>query len=349
MKKILILAQVLLFMSVNSQTTIDSLIVVQPSCGSANGELTIQATTTSAPLQYSINGGINYQTTNVFLGVASGSYDLHVRNSLGQIISSTLEVSGISNATIDNVITNNPSCYGSSDGSITLSLNGDSRPFAYSINGGLDYQSDSTFTDLRGGNYQIIIRDTNDCILMNTTTLVDTIQPEANFSVSSLTGSVPLTVNTTNLSTGALTYEWFSSYDKKYSTVDSSDSFLIGDIGNHPIRLVAFNGVCSDTLSIFITVLGEVDISAPNIFTPNGDGLNDIFKVETFGISNLKTIIYNRWGDRVYFWEGKNGAWDGFTRPSGQKVPTGVYYYTIRAQDINGETHNKKGRIHLIR
>ncbi len=87
----------------------------------------------------------------------------------------------------------------------------------------------------------------------------------------------------------------------------------------------------------------EEELLIPNVFSPNGDGINDLFVIE--GLEEGDEIaIYNRWGIKVYEFVNINDAWDGRTT-SGQKCSTGVYYYFIKRKN-NEKTF--KGFIHLF-
>ena len=86
----------------------------------------------------------------------------------------------------------------------------------------------------------------------------------------------------------------------------------------------------------------------PNAFTPNNDGINDQFRIVTYG--NMKYYsfsIYNRYGQRV-FWSGdaKRG-WDGTF--GGEPCDPGVYFYYLDAECLTGPTQQQKGDITLVR
>ncbi len=80
----------------------------------------------------------------------------------------------------------------------------------------------------------------------------------------------------------------------------------------------------------------------PNVFTPNGDNVNDVFKLTNCG-AILNTSIYNRWGNLVFQTENQNHFWDGRTT-SGEECVDGIYYYIIETKE-----KTLKGFIHLIR
>lgn len=99
------------------------------------------------------------------------------------------------------------------------------------------------------------------------------------------------------------------------------------------------------SFSVFELNAQSNDIKIPNVFTPNGDQINDVFKVE--GLSGQWTIrIYDRWGTLVYATEDVSGmGWDGHNILGLESV-TGVYFYILVQKDSN---QSYKGTIHLLR
>lgn len=86
----------------------------------------------------------------------------------------------------------------------------------------------------------------------------------------------------------------------------------------------------------------------PNVFTPNGDGVNDLFTIQSEGIENLSCVIFNRWGVKVAELTLPGQGWDGRTI-SGQEAEEGVYYSLIEIKHSNGEQQLRKGFIQLLR
>jgi gliding motility-associated-like protein len=90
----------------------------------------------------------------------------------------------------------------------------------------------------------------------------------------------------------------------------------------------------------------------PNVFTPNGDGRNDIFQVfANCEFQAFKMVIYDRWGTRLFRSDDASNGWDGFM--NGQAITPGVFVYLIEftASDKNGSpaTTTKSGSFTLIR
>lgn len=90
------------------------------------------------------------------------------------------------------------------------------------------------------------------------------------------------------------------------------------------------------------------NISIPNIFTPNNDNVNDVFKITSSGLESLNCKIYDRWGILVGEMLGANDAWDGRTI-SGVECTDGVYFYVLTAKGIDGKEYNQRGFLQLTR
>jgi gliding motility-associated-like protein len=88
----------------------------------------------------------------------------------------------------------------------------------------------------------------------------------------------------------------------------------------------------------------------PNVFTPNGDRVNDQFFLRANNLVDLKMVITDRWGKEVYSAtsEKSNISWDG-KNLSGKDVSEGVYFYTLKAVGTDGQQYDRKGTITLIR
>ena len=99
-------------------------------------------------------------------------------------------------------------------------------------------------------------------------------------------------------------------------------------------------------------------IIVPNVFSPNGDGINDVFRVSGLtGFTNVTIEVFNRWGKRV-FTGTENGRdvevplglfWDGADMNSGEILGDGVYYYILNANAQNGSSQSLNGQIHILK
>jgi gliding motility-associated-like protein len=108
------------------------------------------------------------------------------------------------------------------------------------------------------------------------------------------------------------------------------------------------NGCTGVSHSYKITVLPlEKDVFVPNVFTPNGDGKNEILFVYGNYISKLDMRIFNQWGELIFRTDNKTKGWDG-TR-NGTAQPVGVYLYALEAVLTDGRTVKINGNINLLR
>jgi len=101
-------------------------------------------------------------------------------------------------------------------------------------------------------------------------------------------------------------------------------------------------------VSLFLSVSGfaQDDVRIPNIFTPDQDGINDVFSIRTNGYENLSCTIFNRYGSTVYRYFGLNGTWDGYTH-AGVKVTPGTYFVFVELTDENGTITTSQGTLQV--
>ncbi len=169
-------------------------------------------------------------------------------------------------------------------------------------------------------------------------------------------GSAPMTVSFTNESLGNITdYEWsFVREDDDYNYaphLESNTNFTFEEVGSYMVTLTVSDviGGCSDSKSMDNSLeVIEMELEAPNVFTPNGDGYNDEFVVVYSSVKTFKMVIVNRWGRKVFSTTNPAEGWDG--RISGRKAAEGVYFVYIVAKGFNdGEELKIEGPLHLIR
>ena len=97
----------------------------------------------------------------------------------------------------------------------------------------------------------------------------------------------------------------------------------------------------------FSVIYAQESVIIPNIFTPNNDGINDIFFVKSTGYNTLTCTIFNRYGDIVYQYYGLNGNWDGYTH-AGIKCKDGTYFVIIDVTNDAGEATSYQGTLQLV-
>lgn len=202
----------------------------------------------------------------------------------------------------------------------------------------------------QGGSYALTVTDTsNGCVRTKVEDVqVDNSGPNASFAPQPAQGSVPLEVNFVNKSTGAKAYEWQFGDGAKASSSDPSHIYQ--EEGSYEAKLIARGkGSCADTAYYSSIVVDmNIELEVPNVFSPNGDGRNESFRVKGKGIERLKGRVYNRWGQKIYAWQGVSEGWDGRTS-AGNKVPEGTYFFDIRAYAQDGTLYQREGSVTLVR
>jgi gliding motility-associated-like protein len=210
-----------------------------------------------------------------------------------------------------------------------------------------------TNIDLTGaspGAYTLIVTDNNGCtIVQGPYNVLSTAGVTSSFTATPTTGETPLLVNLSNSSTGAVSYLWTFGNPIVDTSTATNPTYIITPLGTCTICLIAFNATgCSDTTCTDIDVYINSVFTIPNVFTPNDDGVNDIFTVNAVGLETMDAEIYNRWGEKEYEWHTTNGGWDGRTA-SGVLAPDGTYYFIMDAKGIDGKEYHEHGAFSLIR
>lgn len=108
---------------------------------------------------------------------------------------------------------------------------------------------------------------------------------------------------------------------------------------------------CTGQASITVTTrqpkCDESDVFVPNMFSPNGDNLNEEFRIESNFVDEFFITIYNRWGEEVFTSNNQDNSWDGTFK--GQELEPDVYGYYLRIVCINGFTYTTKGNVTIVK
>ncbi|MCO6499565.1 MAG: gliding motility-associated C-terminal domain-containing protein [Vicingus serpentipes] len=186
-------------------------------------------------------------------------------------------------------------------------------------------QTDSMATGLTPGTYTVVV--TNDS-LANCDTTITVVVPNITPPV--------FTTDTINICEGESVF------------LEGANQFTAGTYND-----TIFNGDCQNITVTTLTVeavgtCSPSSILIPNVFTPNGDGSNDVFTVDGVNLRTVEAEIYNRWGQLLYSWNDPAGFWDGRT-PSAAEASEGTYFYIIKAVGLDDIKYEKEGSFTLIR
>lgn len=189
--------------------------------------------------------------------------------------------------------------------------------------------------------------------------------PITAFTWEPVTGRVNSPVEFTNRTAGNHNiYRWEYRYDYDYpyswNTVIDENPFITWEKPEiYPVRLITYTSnltpsgyikECRDTLENSILIVNDY-LQFPNVVTPNGDGINDLFVIinllEGNAFPNNSLYIYNRWGALIYHVENitsKSDFWD----PNKTNSPAGTYFYRFSAKGYTGDTEHR-GVIEILR
>lgn len=250
-----------------------------------------------------------------------------------------------------NSINITPSVCGNDDGQITVYASGN-NPLQYSIGNG--FQSSNTFLNLASGNYTITVLDNNTCSFYSTVFVPEINPVNAFFTANPQTGTEPLFVVLNNQSSNANNFIWLvdnANFSNAFNT-----SYTFDSSGVYTVTLIAYNNLpqCADTFSLQIIVYDSLMIQIPNVFTPNNDGVNDVFSIKVEGVKEISVSVFNRWGNLLTEYSNTITVsiatidlWDGRTS-TGEKVSDGVYFYVINVTDMQDKQYKYNGTIHVF-
>lgn len=154
--------------------------------------------------------------------------------------------------------------------------------------------------------------------------------------------------NDTTLEVGNSVYldAEFPNVEYLWNTNDSISNITVSESGAYWVEISNYCGTDADTININFTSC-QVNIEVPNIFSPNGDGINDAIILYNDCDVELTMYIYTRWGALVYQNTAQVLSWEGRTF-AGKDLNTGVYFYTLE-YTFEGEEYQVTGFIHLVK
>lgn len=234
-----------------------------------------------------------------------------------------------------------------------------------------DYYNHSTWGGKNPGTYTLTVTDQDGCALSQTVKL-DSVNPKALFDVvsdqlnASCEGTADVevkfinkSINIADLLDDSITKAFFWNLNKADGEWQFTDDYFEakdtsylakGESYQVDVCLVAINkNGCKDTTCKTLTIYEPIEFSAINVFSPNGDGLNDVFTFEfkSASIAEFTCTIVNRWGEEIASLNGITDSWDGTNR-MGEKVMDGLYFYTYTAISDNKTERSGQGHVQVI-
>jgi gliding motility-associated-like protein len=298
--------------------------------------------------------GTTLQTnqTGTFTGLTPGLYTVVATDLNGCPISDMITVPNAPfNYYADTAIST--TCYGIQYQDGIIHLQGyaiPNGPFLYSIDGGTP-QYTPDFYNLSSGPHTILVQDNYGCDTTFTVVVPEPLPASLQILPGDSTIEPGATIQLTNVfspysSDSIKSYMW--SPADGLNCIDCP-SPMASPYSRQTVYtlVVTYNQSCVDTAFVTINVKGEPPLYIPNAFTPNGNGVNDVWYVFGTGIKDIKIMIFDRWGEKIYESYDQFEGWDG--RYKGQYQTPDVYIYEVQIVYLDGVQIFRHGTITLIR
>ncbi len=143
-------------------------------------------------------------------------------------------------------------------------------------------------------------------------------------------------------------WHWAINDGKNTNSASENTSCFFEDAGNYAVAFLVRNSWgCWDTIVKSIEVALDFNVYIPNAFTPNEDGLNDVFFPVMRGVKRYELQIFNRWGELIFVSDDPKVKWDGTLK--GEPCQQGVYNYKLTVLNNSGDEKNYTGDVNLLR
>jgi gliding motility-associated-like protein len=230
----------------------------------------------------------------------------------------------------------NAYCAGSATGTADCIITGGTLPYNYIWSGG---QQTPGITDLTAGTYYVTVTDSNSCFVTDSILITQVDSVKIDYTITPVScidqhdGRISITAYGGN---GNFSYLWSNG-----ATVPDLEELYAGD---YAVTVTDMMG-CTGGKSLYVSKI-EVDcINIPSCFTPNGDGLNDIWHIKDAELyPEFYLEVFNRWGQSLYKLQGSFESWDGNYK--GKPLPAETYYYFLR---LTSQSPMIQGTITIVR
>ncbi len=177
-------------------------------------------------------------------------------------------------------------------------------------------------------------------------------KPKAEFSSSDPATILQPVVTFTDQSSNAVAWDWrFGDGDSLgLLTPNPVHTYPSEDSGTYNVKLLVYSiHGCTDTISHPVHIGPVFDFFAPNCYTPNDDGINDLFFGYGVGIYKYNLIVFDRWGNLIFQTHDLYEGWDGKVQGTGVVCQEDVYVWKVILTDCFYKPHTYMGRVSLIR
>lgn len=280
-------------------------------------------------------------TTPVIQGAGAGTYQVAVKDGLGCTV--TKQVTVVPPDTIQLTASiQQISCAGKTDGGIVVTASGgaNGKPYSFAWSTGT---TGALLLQRNAGTYTVTATDANNCVITKSFILEEPkplqVKVETQPATDNCNGTALATVEG---GTAPYTYKWNAS---------NATSQIINELcaGSYVVMVTDSRGCTAPTATGIVGEAGNPDCLVDKmVITPEGDGVNEDFRVSCNDNANNHLEVYNRWGQLVFQADNYVSGWQGTTQ-SGDPLPDGAYYFVLEFTNSNGKLVQQKGSLTILR
>jgi gliding motility-associated-like protein/uncharacterized repeat protein (TIGR01451 family) len=313
------------------------------SCFGANdGNISLIQTDGTPLYQYNWNNGA-YNTQNIF-NLTENNYDVLITDAEGCTFTASYSITE-PDSLVSSIQTKDAVCYNDANGYAVVTLSGGTLPYSFSWSNGL---TDSSNYSLIADSYTITVSDANQCSYVHSF-IINEPQPvwiNVTPSFDSLAYGNSVQLTTEYFANGfPVTYVW--------EPTEGLGCTHCPDPVASPLQSTLYTVTLTDSTGCvaadnsMIVIKNQKVFYAPNIFSPNGDGINDEFRIYVEGVKKFYLNIYDRWGENVFATEDVKAAWNGTI--NGKELQPAVYVFDVYILFKDNETLKHRGSVTLVR
>ena len=301
--------------------------------------------TTTIALSACEGSSVEYNGVAIAVG-ASQSFVYNASNGCDSVV--TVNVTALPTVAFE--LSATETCWNALSGTIQVSMQNGTAPYQYTLNSG-SAQSTPTFAGLPAGEYVVSVSDANGCVLSEPIDVLQTEPVEVYIEEPQLTcdaTSVLLQPTVTGGDMANIQWLWPDGSTEPWMLVDQAGDYI----------LQVDDGCEVQEIPIYVAWADERKegdfFFIPNTFSPNYDGVNDIFKVYPgldFTIKSFEFKIFDRWGDMMFGTTSTEEGWDGTYRNVQKKPAVYVWYVKAKLELCGGREMDyfKEGGVTIMR
>ncbi|MET6996601.1 gliding motility-associated C-terminal domain-containing protein [Chitinophaga defluvii] len=307
--------------------------------GTNTGSALVRVKGGQAPYQYTWSPGGN--TTEEIANLGIGIYEVTVTGANGVIIKEQVHIE--ETEVLAEAVLTPATCYNLNDAAIGILVSGGNAPYSFSLNNGSVIQNEPGFKHLKAGNYKVEVMDSRGCsITLNNLHInqppqfqIQTVNTKPVSCTETRDGKIALDVKG-----GTAPY----SYSLGAHSWQPDSTWNQLDAGRYYFQVKDKNGCKLTGETEVVKNWRDCAVFVPTAFSPNGDGINDIFRAKVHDdVYNYRLTVYNRWGQQIFQSNDPAQGWDG-----GQQT-TGNYFWVLIYTDSKHQARKQQGNLVLIK